>query len=104
MDELVDGPELTSQNSRGPMVVGVLAGLTVGYLGWLTAVSVGEAVTTVSQWSVVILLTSVALAVLAALCGWRLRHRRSYPLAAFAFALPLLPVALAVSVISYAYL
>ncbi len=99
----VDEPGLSSRD-RGATVVGVLAGLTVGYLGWLAAVSIGEAVTTVSQWSLIILLLSVALAGLAALTGWRLRHRHSYPLAGFAFALPVLPVVLAVSVLSYAYL
>lgn len=102
--KLVNEPGLSSRDSRGATVVCVLAGLTVGYLSWLAAVSIGEAVTTVSQWSVITLLLSVALAGVAAFCGWRLRHRHSYPLAAFAYALPVLPVVLAVSVLTYAYL
>ncbi len=96
--------EPDNRDSRGATVVCVLAGLTVGYLGWLAAVSIGEAVTTVSRWSLIILAVSVAVAGVAALCGRLLRRRHSYPLAAFAFAVPVLPVVLAVSVLSYAYL
>ena len=85
MDELVGEPELKSQDGRGPTVVCVLAGLTVGYLGWLAAVS-------------------VVVAVGAALWGRRLRREESRPLAAFAMTLPVLPVALTLGVLTYTYL
>jgi hypothetical protein len=104
VDSLVDEPEVRSQNGRGATVVCVLAGLTVGYLGWLVAVSIGEAVTTVSQWSFAVLVVSVAVAVAAALWGRRLRRGGSQPLAAFAMTLPVLPVALTLGVLTYTYL
>ncbi len=104
MDALGDEPELDSRNGRGPTVVCVLAGLTLGYLGWLAAVSIGEAVTTVSQWGFAVLLVSVALAGGAALWGRRLRRRGSRPLAAFAMTLPVLPLALTLGVLTYTYL
>jgi hypothetical protein len=103
VDNLVDEPEVT-QNGRGPTVVCALAGLTVGYLGWLAAVSIGEAVTTVSQWGFAVLVVSLAVAVGAALWGRRLRRGGSQPLAAFAMTLPVLPVALTLGVLTYTYL
>lgn len=104
VDELVDEPELESRNGRGPTVVGILAGLTVGYLGWLAVVSIGEAVTTVSEWSFAVLLVSVAVAAGAALWARQLRRQGKPPLAAFALTLPVLPVALTLGVLTYTYL
>jgi hypothetical protein len=103
VDNLVDEPDV-SQNGRGPTVVCGLAGLTVGYLGWLAAVSIGEAVTTVSQWGFAVLVVSLALALGTALWGRRLRRGGSLPLAAFAMTLPVLPVALTLGVLTYTYL
>ena len=104
MDELVGEPELKSQDGRGPTVVCALAGLTVGYLGWLEAVSIGEAVTTVSQWGFAVLVVSVLVAIGATLWGRRLRREGSRPLAAFAMTLPVLPVVLTLAVLTYTYL
>jgi hypothetical protein len=104
VNKLVDEPELKSQNGRGPTVVCALAGLTLGYLGWLVAVSIGEAVTTVSQWGFAVLVVSVVVTVVAALWARRLSHRGSRPLAAFALTLPVLPVALTLGVLTYTYL
>ena len=95
--------ELGRRGSRSETVVGVLAGLTVGYIGWLVAVSIGSANATVSVWGFAVLGASILLAACGALWGRRLRHRRNYPLAAFAFALPLLPVVLTISVLTYTY-
>jgi hypothetical protein len=104
VDELVGEPELENRNGRGPTVVGILAGLTVGYLGWLAVVSIGEAVTTVSEWSSAVLLVSVAVAAGAALWARQLRRQGKPPLAAFALTLPVLPVALTLGVLTYTYL
>lgn len=83
---------------------GVVGGAAVGYIAWLVAISIGAAVSTVSGWSLVVLALSVLLAVWALLWGWRLRRRRNYPLAAFAYGLPVLPIALTLGVLAATYL
>ncbi|BBU24525.1 hypothetical protein [Mycobacterium xenopi] len=95
---LGDGPE------HGATILGVVAGVLVGYIGWLLAISIGAATTTVSRWSAVVLILSLVLAACAGWWGWRLRRRRNYPWAAFAFALPVLPVVLTLAVLSSTYL
>ncbi|GFG73425.1 hypothetical protein MBOT_07900 [Mycobacterium botniense] len=89
---------------RGETVLGVLGGVLIGYMGWLVAISVGEAMTTVSTWSWAVLAWSAVLAICAGAWGWWLRRRRSYPWAAFTFALPVLPVLLTVGVLADTYL
>jgi heme O synthase-like polyprenyltransferase len=79
-----------------------IGGVIVGYLLWLVAISIGDAVTTVSLWSLVVLLVSVAFAVWAVLRGRRLRQR-NYALASFVFALPVLPVLLSLGVLVRTY-
>jgi uncharacterized membrane protein len=91
-------------SDRGATIIGVVAGVIIGYIAWLLAISIGEATTTVSRWSLVVLILSIVLAVFAAWWGWRLRERRNYPWAAFAFALPVLPVVLTLGVLSATYL
>ncbi len=81
-----------------------MAGLVLGYVMWVVAVSIGMATTTVSRWSVIVLIGSVVLAAVAVLWVWWLRHRRNYPLAAFVFAIPTLPVVLALMVLAETYL
>jgi hypothetical protein len=51
-----------------------------------------------------VLILSAAIAVWAVLWGQRLRQRRNYPLASFAFALPVLPVLLSLGVLARTYL
>jgi hypothetical protein len=85
-------------------IVGTIAGLVAGYILWLAAVSVGEDLTTVSRWSLTLLLLSGALAVGAVLVGLLMRWRRRYFGAAFAFGLPILPVLLAWAVLANIYL
>ncbi|OBI47496.1 hypothetical protein A5707_19685 [Mycobacterium kyorinense] len=85
-------------------VWGVAGGAVVGYIAWLVAMSVGNAVTTVSRWSLAALGLSVLLAIWAVLWGRRQRRRRNYPLAAFVFGLPILPVVLSLAVLAATYL
>ncbi len=82
----------------------VIGGAIVGYLLWLVAISIGDAVSTVSLWSLVVLLVSAAFAVWALLRGRRLRRQRNYALALFVFALPVLPVLLSLGVLIRTYL
>lgn len=81
-----------------------VAGALAGYVLWLVAISIGEALTTVSLWGLVVLIVSAASAVVAVVWGRRLRQRRNVPLASFAFALPVLPVLLSISVLADSYL
>lgn len=88
---------------RAETVWSAAGGALVGYVGWLVAISVGAALGTVSGWSLVVLALSVALAIWAVLWGRRLRRRRNYSLAAFAFGLPILPVVLTLGVLVATY-
>ncbi|HYB82586.1 MAG TPA: hypothetical protein VED43_13265, partial [Mycobacterium sp.] len=46
-----------------------IGGVIVGYVLWLVAISIGDALTTVSLWSLVVLLVSAAFALWAVLRG-----------------------------------
>jgi heme O synthase-like polyprenyltransferase len=89
---------------RTETVLGVVGGAIVGYIMWLVAISIGDATTTVSRWSLIVLVLSAAFAVWAVLWGRRLLERRNYALAYFAFALPALPVLLSLCVLADSYL
>ncbi|HXY65450.1 MAG TPA: hypothetical protein VEI45_14130 [Mycobacterium sp.] len=80
-----------------------IGGVIVGYVLWLVAISIGDALTTVSLWSLVVLLVSAAFALWAVLRGQRLRRQQNYALASFVFALPVLPVLLSVGVLVRTY-
>jgi heme O synthase-like polyprenyltransferase len=90
--------------ARTESIWAVIGGVIIGYVLWLVAISIGDAITTVSLWSLVVLIVSAAFAVWAVLWGQRLRRRRNYPLASFAFALPVLPVLLSLGVLADSYL
>jgi hypothetical protein len=89
---------------RTESIWAAIAGVIVGYLLWLVAYSIGDAITTVSLWSLILLAVSAAFALWAVLWGRRLRQQRNYPLASFAFALPVLPVVGSVAVLAFTYL
>lgn len=85
-------------------LVGAIGGLGTGYVLWLVAISIGDDLTTVSRWAVLVLLLSGVLAICAGLGGWVLRRRANYLWAAFVFALPILPVVLTLAVLANVYL
>jgi cytochrome bd-type quinol oxidase subunit 1 len=85
---------------RTDTVVGAIGGVATGYVLWLVAISIGEDVTTVSRWSLVVLIASVVLAACAGAWGWWLRQNGKQLWAAFAFGLPLLPVLLTLAVLA----
>ena len=89
---------------RTDSIWAVIGGVIVGYVLWLVAISIGEAFTTVSLWSLIVLIVSAAFALWAVLWGRRLRQRRNYVLASFAFALPVLPVVGSLAVLAFTYL
>ncbi|MCV7075639.1 MULTISPECIES: hypothetical protein [Mycobacterium] len=88
---------------RKETVLGGLAGLFAGYILWLVAISVGDDLTTVSKWSLAVLLLSGALAVGAVIGGMLMRLRRKQVWAAFAFGLPVLPLVLTLAVLADIY-
>jgi uncharacterized iron-regulated membrane protein len=95
----------SADNSQTPQViVGVIGGLAAGYVLWLLAISIGDDLTTVSVWSLTVLLLSVVLAVCAGVWGWWQRRRLQRVWAAFAFGLPVLPVVLTLAVLADLYL
>ncbi|HME14174.1 MAG TPA: hypothetical protein VKG83_01825 [Mycobacterium sp.] len=81
-----------------------IGGVIVGYLLWLVAISIGDAITTVSLWSLIVLSVSAVFALWAVLRARRLRRQRNYPLASFVFALPVLPVLLSLGVLFRTYI
>jgi hypothetical protein len=90
--------------NRGETVMGVVGGVIVGYIMWLVAISIGDAITTVSLWGLIVLILSAGFAAWAVVWGRRLQRRHNYALAGFAFALPVLPVVLSLSVLARSYL
>ena len=86
------------------MVWAALGGALVGYIGWLVAISIGDAFATTGVWSLIVLGLSAVSAVVALLWGRRLRARRNLTLASFAFALPFFPVLLSLGVLARIYL
>jgi uncharacterized membrane protein YhaH (DUF805 family) len=89
---------------RTESVLAVVGGLLLGYIGWLVAISIGAAITTVSLWSLVVLVLSVLLAIWAVLWGRRLRRRGRHPWALFFFTLPIPAVLLTLAVLRSTYL
>lgn len=93
-----------SKAVRAESIWAAIGGALTGYVLWLVAISVGDALTTVSRWGLVVLIVSAAFAMVAALWGQRLRRRGNLLLATFAFALPVLPVLLSLAVLVRMYL
>ncbi|UQX11971.1 hypothetical protein [Candidatus Mycobacterium methanotrophicum] len=89
---------------RTESIWAAIGGVLAGYLLWLVAYSVGDAISTVSIWSLALLVVSPAFALWALLRGRQVRRRRNYPLASFVFALPVLPVLLSLLVLADIYL
>lgn len=90
--------------SRSQSILAAIGGVIAGYVLWLVAISIGDALTTVSRWGVLVLIGSLVFALGALLWGRRLRSKRNFTLASFAFALPVLPVLLSIGVLADSYL
>jgi hypothetical protein len=93
-----------SKAVRAESIWAAVGGVLTGYVMWLVAISIGDALTTVSRWGLVVLIVSAVFAVAAVLWGQRLRRRQNFVLATFVFALPVLPVLLSLSVLADSYL
>jgi peptidoglycan/LPS O-acetylase OafA/YrhL len=84
-------------------IAGAVGGLLTGYVVWLLAISNGDNATA-GQWGPLVLLASVVLGLCAAVWGVRQRRRANRTWAAFAFALPVLPVILTLAILADVYL
>ncbi len=89
---------------RAESVWAGFGGVLAGYLLWLIAISIGDAVTTAGVWGPIVLGVSVVFALGATLWGRRVRAGGNLTLAAFAFGLPVLPVLLTLLVLADTYL
>ena len=89
---------------RAESVWAGLGGVLAGYVLWLIAISIGDAVTTAGVWGPIVLGVSVVFALGATLWGRRVRAGGNRTVAAFALALPVLPILLTVLVLADTYL
>jgi drug/metabolite transporter (DMT)-like permease len=89
---------------RAESVWAALGGVLAGYVLWLIAISIGDAVTTAGVWGPIVLGVSVVFALGATLWGRRVRAGGNRTVAAFALALPVLPVLLTMLVLADTYL
>lgn len=88
---------------RATIVAG-LGGLIIGHMLWLLAISVATKTTTVNAWVLLIAGVSLALAIAGGLLGRRFHARKAHAKAAFAWALPVSPILLSLSVLAVTYL
>jgi drug/metabolite transporter (DMT)-like permease len=89
---------------RAESVWAALGGVLAGYMLWLVAFSIGNAIATAGGWSPIVLIVSVAFAVGTTLWGRRLRRSGNLTLASFVLASPVLPVLLSLLVVADSYL
>jgi drug/metabolite transporter (DMT)-like permease len=93
-----------SRAVRAESVWAALGGVLAGYVLWLVAISIGDAVATVGVWGPIVLIGSVAFAVGTTVWGRRLRRTGNVTLASGALASAVLPVLLSLLVVADSYL
>ena len=89
---------------RAESVWAALGGVLAGYVLWLVAISIGDALATVGVWGPIVLLVSMVFAVVTTLWARRLWRSGNLALALFALASPVLPVLLSLLVVADSYL
>jgi uncharacterized membrane protein YjfL (UPF0719 family) len=89
---------------RAESIWAALGGALAGYVLWLVAISIGDAVATVGVWGPIVLIVSVAFAVVTTVWGRRLRRSGNATLASAALASSVLPVVLSLLVVADSYL
>jgi hypothetical protein len=92
-----------SKAVRAESIWAALGGVLAGYVLWLVAISIGNALSTVAVWGVVVFIVSLAFAVGTTVWGRRVRRSGNLTLASFALALPALPVLLSLLVVVDSY-
>jgi hypothetical protein len=89
---------------RAGSVWAALGGALAGYVLWLVAISIGDAVATVGVWGPIVLIVSLAFAVGTTMWARRLRRSGNLTLASAALASSVLPVVLSLLVVADSYL
>jgi hypothetical protein len=92
-----------SRALRAESVWAGLGGVLVGYVLWLVAISIGDAVATVGVWGPIVLIGSVVFAVATTVWGRRVRRSGNLTLASGVLASSVLPVVLSVLVVADSY-
>ena len=93
-----------SRALRAESVWAALGGGLAGYVLWLVAISIGDAVATVGVWGPIVLIVSGLFAVGMTVWGRRLRRRGNVTLAVGVLASSVLPVVLSLLVVADSYL
>jgi uncharacterized membrane protein len=89
---------------RAESIWAALGGVLAGYVLWLIAISIGDFLTTAGTWGPIVLAVSALFGLGAAWWARHVRARGNRTLAAFAVALPSLPVLLSLLVVADSYL
>ena len=88
---------------RAALVAGI-AGLVIGHMLWLAAITGAAATSEVSFWVLVVSAGVGVVAVAGGVLGWRAYQRRSDVWAAFLLCLPVSPVLFTLAVLGVTYL
>lgn len=88
---------------RNEIVAGI-AGLVVGHILWLAAITLATDSSRVTRWVLVVAGLSFAGALAAAWFGWRKYQNKSLVWAAFLWCLPVSPVLFSLGVLGVTYL
>ncbi|MGV0740786.1 hypothetical protein [Mycolicibacterium sp. XJ870] len=88
---------------RNEIVAGI-AGLVIGHILWLGAISLATDSSTVNAWVLVVAGLSFAAGVACGWLGWRKYQDKSRVLAVFLWSLPVSPVLFSLGVLGVTYL
>ncbi|MGV9797815.1 hypothetical protein ACWDTP_07120 [Mycobacterium sp. NPDC003449] len=88
---------------RNEIVAGI-AGLVVGHILWLAAISLATDSTHVNLWVLVVAAVSFVAGAVAGYFGWRRYQQKSHTWAAFLWLLPVSPVLFSLGVLGVTYL
>ena len=88
---------------RAIWVAGI-AGLVVGHIMWMAAISIAVATSSINSWVLVVAAVSFVGGAVAAYFGWRCYQQKSEVWAAFLWLLPVSPVLLSLTVLGVTYL
>jgi drug/metabolite transporter (DMT)-like permease len=89
---------------RAELIWAALGGALAGYVLWLIAIEIGDFFTTAGLWGPIVLAVSAVFALAATVWARRARSGGNRTVAAFALAMPVLPMLLSLLVVADSYL